>query len=181
MKSLPRFFGFLFALGMLFIAGAQRGSAETPDSEQISKLLEDAKIHAVQAEDDAASLESFTRSKVSWTQHAIELESMKRHVNEIGKIVAEMQELEPQGSPWQKQAIAQVSPLLRDMASHLGDTINHLNDNQTRVHMPAHMDYTKKNYELAKQTADLIRDFIEYDQAQATAANLEEKLELAEK
>lgn len=181
MKSLPRCLGFLFALGVLLFAGVQRSSAENADSEQISKLLADAKTHAVQAEDDAASLDSFTRSRVSWQQHAIELESMKRHVNEIGKIVAEMQELEPQGSPWQKQAIAQISPLLRDMGDHLGKTIEHLNNNQKRIHMPAHMDYTKKNFELAKRTADLIRDFIEYDQAQATAATLEDKLELAEK
>jgi hypothetical protein len=180
MKSLPRYLGFLFALGVLLFAGVPRSSAENADSEQISKLLADAKIHAVEAEDDAASLDSFTRSRVSWQQHAIELESMKRHVNEIGKIVADMQELEPQGSPWQKQAIAQISPLLRDMGDHLGKTIEHLNNNQKRIHMPDHMEYSRTNYQLAKRTADLIRDFIEYDQAQATTAQLEEKLELAQ-
>lgn len=181
MKSLPRSLAYLFALTLLLFVGVQRSPAETPDSEQISKLLADAKTHAVQAEDDAASLESFTRSKVSWRQHVIELESMKRHVNEIGKIVADLQELEPQASAWQKQAIAQVSPLLRDMGSHLSKTIEHLNNNQTRIHMPEYMDYTRKNYQLAKQTANLIGDFIEYDQAQNTAAMLEDKLEIAEK
>jgi hypothetical protein len=179
MKYLSRSLS-LIALGLALVAGIQRSSASTPDSEQISQLLADARNHAVQAEDDAATLDSFTRSKVSWRSHSTELDSMKVHVNEMGRIVAQMQELEPQGSAWQRQAIAQVTPLLRDMADHLSSTIQHLNDNQNGVHMPAYLDYTRKNYELANRTADLIRDFISYDQAQSTAATLEDKLELAQ-
>lgn len=179
MKLLPRSLAFLSALALILFAGTQSTSAATPDSQQITQLLNDAKTHAVQAEDDAASLEAFTRSRVSWRQHTYELDSMKLHVNEMGKIAAELRNLEPQGSTWQKQAIGQVIPLLKDMADHLTKTIQHLNENQNQVHMAPYTDYARTNYELAKRTADLIRDFVEYDQAKSTAESLEDKLELA--
>jgi hypothetical protein len=179
MKTLPRTLTFLFALALIPFAGIQRASAATPDSGQITQLLADAKSHAVQAEDDAATLEGYARSRVSWKLHSYELDSMKQHVNEMGKIAAELQNLEPQASDWQKRAIHQVIPLLKDMAGNLNKTIEHLNENQARVHMPAYIDYTRTNYELAKRTADLIRDFVDYDEARSAAAALEDKLELA--
>lgn len=181
MKSLPRYLTYLFALVAVLTVGIQRASAATPDSEQITKLLHDAKIHAVQAEDDAATLQSYTRSRLSWGSHATELNSMKVHVNEMGKIAADLQKLEAEGSEWQKQAIAQVMPLLKDMADNLNKTILHLNDNQRRIHLTEYKDYTHKNYELARMTAKLISDFIEYDEAKSTAMSLEDKLELAGK
>ncbi len=181
MKSLPRSLTFLCALALVLFAGIQRASAATPDSTKITQLLNDAKSHAVEAQGDAATLEAYTRSRVSWKLHSYELDSMKLHVNEMGKIAVELQDLEPLGSDWQKQAIQQVMPLLRDMAGNLTKTIQHLNENQAQVHMSAYREYTRTNYQLAKRTADLIRDFVDYDEARATTASLEDKLELAQK
>ncbi len=179
MRALPRTLTFLFAMTVLLFAGIRPSSAATPDSEQISKLLTAAKSHAIEAEDDAATLESYTRSGVSWKMHGYELESMKGHVNELGKIAADLQQLEPQGSAWQKQAIHQVIPLLREMAGNLTKTIQHLNENQNRLQMQEYRDYTRTNFELANRTANLIRDFVDYDEARSTAELLEDKLELA--
>jgi len=179
MKSLPLTLGSVPAVALVLLAGTQGASAATQDSKQISSLLNEAMTHAVQAEDDATALDSFTRSAVSWKLHTYELDSMKLHVNELGRIAAELQDLEPEASEWQKQAIHQVIPLLRDMAGNLTKTIQHLNENQSQVHMPAYRDYTRTNFELAKRTAELIRDFVAYDEARSTAESLETKLELA--
>jgi hypothetical protein len=181
MNSLSRSLTFLLGLALVLFAGIARSSAATPDSEQITKLLDEARSHALQAEDDAATLESYTRSRVNWKLHAYELDSMKQHVNELGKIASQMQELEPQGSTWQKQTTRQVMPLLREMAANLTNTMQHLNENQSRVHMQPYLEYTRTNYELAKRTADLIRDVVDYSEAKSTAESLEEKLELAQK
>jgi hypothetical protein len=184
MKSIPRKLAFLCALFLVPFVGIQRASADTPDtpdSAQITQLLNDAKSHAVEAEEDAATLESYTRSRVSWKLHTYELDSMKKHVNEMGKIASDLQNLEATGSDWQKQAIHQVMPLLRDMAGNLNKTIEHLNENQSQIHMTSYREYTRTNYELAKRTADLIRDFVDYDQALAKATALEDKLELSQK
>lgn len=70
-------------------------------------------------------------------------------------------------------------PLLKDMAGNLSNTIQHLNENQSQVHMQSFKDYTRTNYQLAKRTADLIRDYVDYDQAKSAAESLSNKLELA--
>ena len=184
MKSIPRKLAFLCALFLVPFVGIQRASADTPatpDSAQITQLLNDAKRHAVEAGEDAATLESYTRSRVSWKLHTYELDSMKKHVNEMGKIASDLQNLEATGSDWQKQAIHQVMPLLRDMAGNLNKTIEHLNENQSQIHMTSYREYTRTNYELAKRTADLTRDFVDYAQALAKATALEDKLELSQK
>ena len=105
---------------------------------------------------------------------------MKKHVNELGKVAGEMNDLKAEGSPWQQDAIQQVTPLLEEMASNLTRAIEHLNANQSQVHMQTFRDYARTNYELAKRTADLIRDYVDYDEARSAAESLEQKLETAQ-
>lgn len=152
--------------------------AQNSDSAKISQLFSEAEHHAVLLDDDAATLESFTRSKVGWQTHGSQLESIKTHVNNLGKVTAQLNDLRSEGSPWQQQAIDQLNPLLQEMADHLTATINHLNENQNRVHMPAYQDYAHGNYELASRISQMIKDFVEYDQAKAKSQSLGQKLEL---
>jgi hypothetical protein len=181
MKSLPHTIVFPIVVGLVMFCGTSRGSAQTRDSEQISQLLTEAKTHALNAEDGAAKLDAYTRARLSWRSHGNQLEAMKVHVNELGKIAGELNALAPQGSPWQQQAAQQVMPLLKEMASNLNNAIEHLNENQSQVHMQTFRDYARTNYDLAKRTADLIRDLVDYDEAKSRAESLEQKRELAQK
>lgn len=176
--SIKTIFSSFAVAGLLLAIGSPMLTAQSLDSEEISKLLSTARTHAVLAEDDAATLESFTKSKLAWRTHAIKLEAMKEHVNDLGRVTKQMADLRSQGSPWQQEAIDQTTPLLRNMANHLTATINHLNDNQARVHMPPYIEYARTNRELAARTAEVIKDFVEYDEAKATADSLEHSLEL---
>ena len=65
------------------------------------------------------------------------------------------------------------------MAEHLTATIKHINDSPSRVHMPPYQEYVHANYEFASKTAAMIRDFVDYDEAQSRAESLEAKLELS--
>jgi hypothetical protein len=181
MKSLPRTIVLPIVMGLVMFSGTSRSSAQSQDSEQISQLLVEAKSHALDAEDDAAKLEAYTRSRLSWRAHGNQLEAMKVHVNELGRIAGQLNDLAPQGAPWQQQAIRQVMPLLTEMAGNLNSAIEHLNENQSRVHMEPFRDYSRTNYDLAKRTADLIRDVVDYDEAKSRAGSLEQKMELAQK
>ncbi|MGB7549578.1 MAG: hypothetical protein WBM14_17710 [Terracidiphilus sp.] len=171
-------FGTLAALALVLSMSARIVRAQSMDSEEISNLLAQAKSHAVLAEDDSATLESFTRSKLSWESFARKITVIRDHVNELGKLHGQLLELRPQGSPCQQRAIDQIDPLVREMADHLTAAINHLNDNQSKVHMPPFRDYVNANYELASRTAALIRDFVAYDEASSKADSLEQQLEL---
>lgn len=181
MKALPQSIIFPAVLGLLMFSATSISSAQPiQDSERIRELLSEAKGHALDAENDAATLEGYTRSRLSWKSHANQLEAMKVHVNELGKIAGEMSDLKTEASPWQLGAIEQVTPLLQEMASNLTHAIEHLNANQSQVHLQTFQDYARTNYELASRTADLIRDFVDYDEARSKAESLEQKLELAQ-
>ena len=166
----------LAALALTFAFGARIMRAQSADSEEISKLLVQAKVHAAELEDDAADLDSITRSKLSWKQHANKLERMREHINSLGQVSKQLNEKRSEGSPWQQKAIDQIDPLLREMAINLSATINHLNEQQSQVHMPAYREYVHSNYELASKTARLIRDFVDYDEAKSQTEAFESKL-----
>jgi hypothetical protein len=178
LRSIFRISGGLAVFALLLAMNAPFATAQASDSEQISGLLSEAQHHAMLVDDDASALQSFTRSKLSWQTHGKQLESMKAHVNDLGKVIKQLNDLRSEGSPWQQQAIDQINPLLQDMADHLTATINHLNENQNRVNMPAYQDYARGNYELANKTVQAINDFVDYDKAKSQSQALEQKLEL---
>ena len=171
-------FGTLAVLATMFTIGSRMMPAQSPDSEEISNLLAQAKSHAVQAEDDAATLDSYARSKLSWKSHAAKLDEMKNHVNALGKVSKELVDQRAIGSPWQQKAVDQIDPLLREMAVLLTATINHLKENPSQVHLPKYREYAHANYEVANKIAGMIRDFVEYDEVQSRVDALEAKLGL---
>lgn len=70
MKSLPQTIILPAVLGLLMFSGTSMSSAQTTqNSERISQLLSEAKNHALEAENDAATLEAYTRSRLSWRAH----------------------------------------------------------------------------------------------------------------
>jgi hypothetical protein len=152
--------------------------AQSSDSQEISDLLVEAKHEAVVVADDAATLDSFARSKAHWQTHSARLVQMAEHVNALGKVNKQLSDLKPQGSPWQQQAISQIDPLLRDLAAQLTTTIDHLNSNQSRIHLSPYRDYVAATHESASSMKEMICDFVEYDKAQSKARDLEQKLEL---
>lgn len=178
LQSIQRILVAIAAFGSLFLIGLPYATAQKADSEEISKLMTEAKTYAIQAEDDSATLESFTRSNLEWRSHAVKLEQIKENVNKLGKVAKQMNDLSAEASPWQEEAIRQIDPLLRSMADHLTSTIEHLNKNQSQVHMPPYRDYVHANFEFASRTSELISDFVDYDKAKARADALEQKLEL---
>lgn len=171
-------FGAVAALALIFAMGSRMMPAQAADSEAVSKLLEQAKSEAFQAEDDAATLDAFFRSRLTWQSHVGKLNEIAEHINALGKMSKELTDQRAMGSPWQQKAIDQIDPLLREMADLLTATIKHGNERPSRLHMPAYRNYVHANYELASKTAGMIRDFVDYDEAQSKAQSLEAKLDL---
>lgn len=164
----------LFAL----VAGPSYANAQNRDSAEISHLLNQAKSHAVQLDSDAAELESYSNSRLNWHTHANQLELMRAHVNNLGKLLDQMHSMRSEGSPWQQDAIDRIDPLLRMMADQLTVTIEHGNKNPNTIHMMKYRNYTHACADLASRTARLISDIVAYDKAQSRAQMLEQDLEL---
>ncbi len=150
------------------------------DSSEIAAIFSEIKTHAVLAEADAEVLNSYARSEVTWQTHAHRISEMKVHVNDLVRDYQKVNELRPTGSAWQQQTIDQMAPLIRGMADHLGAAIDHLNQNQSRVHMKPWQDYVRANRDYAVKTANLLRDVVEYGEAKDKANSLEQRLGLNE-
>src|SRR5215469_10412264 len=95
----------------LFLSVSMPANAQKADSKQISDLFAEIKESATLAEDDAQTVESYTRTNASWQSHAEQLGQIKEHVDGLLADYNRMAGLRDEGSPWQQEAIDQLRPL----------------------------------------------------------------------
>lgn len=164
----------------VIVPSAARASTASQDSTKIVSLLGEIKTHAALASDDAARLESYSRSKLSWQSHNRQLVRIKGHVDRLLEDYNLLNSLRPEGSAWQQEAIDRIDPLLREIADNLTATINHLNDNRDRVHMQPFRNYASANAKLLEEASKTVSDMVDYGEAKATSERLQRELELPE-
>ena len=153
-------------------------AATNPESVDINKLLADAKAEAVELKTDAINMESFTRMNSGWENYASQLEMIRGHVNNSGKLLTKLKDAAPSGALWQQTAISRIEPYLKEMADNTTTTINYLNSNQSKVRLPEFRDLVKANAENATSLEALIRDIVDYGNTKERFERLSRKLEL---
>lgn len=171
-------------LAILVISASQiLMAADEPaqDSEQVAELFQQAKQSSAQLATDSEELVTFQKSHVNWESHANQLNTIKEHVNKIGKLEQELRDARESGSPWQQEAIDRVNPLLQELASNLETTINHLNNNRSALFAPPYPDYVQTNSDLATELHSMISDFVDYGKTKQKFQELQQKLEVAER
>ena len=152
-------------------------AAVNPDSEQVSKLLSEAKTMAFQLKEDALTMESFTRSNVSWEGHAAAIHQIKEHINVLGRQVAKLKAAEDTASPWQKTAIDRINPFLDEMSGYTTAVIERLNGDRKHT-IADYKDYLEANADYATDMAAMIGDFVDYGNAKDRTERLGAKLEV---
>jgi hypothetical protein len=124
----------LLVAGILVMSPAL-ATANVPDSEQVSKLLSEAKTQAFQLMEDASTMESYTRSNASWQSHPAAVDQMKEHINAAGRTLTKLEDARHTASPWQATAMDRVKPLLKEIASNTETVIQlHQQESQTTIH-----------------------------------------------
>ena len=151
------------------------------DSAEITALLADAKTEAGQLKLDTAEMETFARSTLSWKTFASKISQIKDHVNKVGELTSKMNDARHGGSPWQQQAIDRINPLLQELASNVGATINHLSEHQSLVHSTHYREYVQTNHQQATNLASLISDYVEYGKTKDRMEALSKDLEVPER
>jgi hypothetical protein len=157
---------------MVFVSGSMPAHG---DSAQASKLLQDAKTSAAQLARDTDQMMSFARSKVSWQSHAGQITLIKEHVNNSGKILADLHNARDGADPSQQEAIDKITPILQQLASNTQSIINNLNSTKT-TWSPEFQGYVKSNSELANDLSKLIGDYLDYESAKSRTEGLGQKL-----
>ncbi|MDE3200510.1 MAG: hypothetical protein KGN79_06265 [Acidobacteriota bacterium] len=160
------------------IAFAFAAKAQSNDSARINDLLKNVKSHAALATHDAEMLQSFTRSDLSWQSHAIQINMIKEHINNLIEDHNAMIAAREEASPWQQKAIDRTDPVVKEIADRLTATIDHLNNNQNKIKLQAYRDYVHSSYELITTLDKMVNDFVNYEEAKSKADTLEQDLEL---
>jgi len=167
----------LVAAGMIVMSPSLKAAG--PDSEQVSKLLSDAKTQAFQLKEDAITMEAYTRMTSDWESHSIVVNQMKEHINAAGKTLAKLEELRDSASPWQQTAIDRIKPLLKEIASSTTTVINFINKKPTRLFNTEYKDYIEANADNADRLSRLVADFVDYGNTKNRLDRLTSKLEIS--
>lgn len=162
----------VMAASLYLLPALQAADEPVPDSPEVTNLLSKAKSHAIQLRDDSEMMHGFAMSNLSWESHAQQITTIKGHINNLGKVLQQMSDEYEAASPWQQKAIDHVTPLAREMAANVEETIDHLGENQQRVHMPKFRDYLKANYDLSTNLSKLISDYVSYGKNKANFEKL---------
>lgn len=145
--------------------------------QEVSAILAEVKTEAIQLRRDADELKSFTHSTLTWQSHAVKVEEIKRHVNNAGKSFSKLDSTRAEASPSQQQAIDRINPLLKELASNVTSTIEHLNQKPQLLQTGPYVEYAAANYELASNLAELVSDYVEYGKSKARSEELATNLE----
>ena len=164
-------------LAGFLLAPSTLNATDVPDSEQVSKLLSEAKTLAFQIKEDAVTMESYTRMNVTWEGHAAAINQIKEHVNALGRQVAKLKDARSSASPWQKTAIDRIDPYLDELGGYTSAVIEHLRGEPKRA--PAeYKDYLEANADYASDLAAMIADFVDYGRTKERLERSTTKLEI---
>jgi DNA repair exonuclease SbcCD ATPase subunit len=164
-------------LGLMLFSVPVLVLALQEENGEVSQILQDARDKAAVLSRDADEMETLTRSDVSWQSHASMLETMKDDVNDLAQDVQKLTAERDKASPWQRQAIDRMLPMMKELAANTTAALNHLKDLQRRPVSPEYANYLRQNSETSKQLSDLISSVVQYDQTRAKLEKLELKLE----
>jgi hypothetical protein len=163
--------------GWVAIATPAR-AAESAQADKVSSILSAAKIQAFQLKEDADVLETYTRSNVSWESHADAIDRMKENVNQMGHLLAELQDNRKNAAPWQQAVIDRIIPVAKELASNTTSAIETLNKNPRSINTGPYQEYVEALYDSANNLASTIANFTEYGKTKERMERLANKLEI---
>lgn len=167
----------LLVVALLSVAPAIASARTVKDSEEVFGFLAEAKTVAVQLQKSAEEMNSFEPFRTNWKTQAAKIDEIKRCVTRLGEFVTKMNNAEAP-SPWQQQAIREISSMAEELAANVTMTIFHLNENQDRLIVSSFPEYVAANAELATDMAQLISDYVAYGEAKQDAEELSFELGL---
>jgi hypothetical protein len=164
-------------IGFFGIPVAAR-SAGPQDSEQVTKLLKEARAEAFQLKDDAGEMATFTYQTVTLASHAEAINRTRDHVNALGRTEQKLQAAKATAAPWQRVAIDRMEPFIDELTGYTSAIIEHIN--QAPKHTAAeYQDYLEANADYSSDLAAIIAQFVDYGQSKERMDRLAAKLEIA--
>jgi uncharacterized surface protein with fasciclin (FAS1) repeats len=149
---------------------------EVSQVSKIDDMLADFESKAIETRRDAAMLESKRRNQqLSWQTHADKLSVMKQHINEMGKMLAELEGMKSKATLFQEKAIEAARPHLQDMAERVEKGINWLNEDRRSISKTEYRDNLHGIWSSADQLYRNVDAIIDYHEARMRLHELAEE------
>jgi len=142
----------------------------------VTGLFQEARTTAAQLNRDAAIMESYTRSNLSWQTHSAQITRIKEHINNAGSILSQMHAAREDAKPWHQDAIDGITPALKQLAASTESIINHLNENPSHLRDPNYVEYLRSNAQSANELSSAISNVVNFDNTKTRMEELEAKL-----
>ena len=152
-------------------------AATVPDSEQVTKLLSEAKTQSFQLKEDAVTMESFNRMAVSVDTQKAMINQIRDHINTLGRTEAKLKDAAGAAAPWQKLVINRILPFLDELVGYTSAVIEQYNG-EVHHNFAEMKDYLEANADYSTDLAKMIADFVDYGRTKDRLQNLKEKLEI---
>jgi len=125
--------------------------------------------------DRAAKLDAFTRHPrlMGWESHAIELDQVRFHINDMGETLCRLQTIRHVLEPWQQKAVDRITPRLAALADQTEAAIEYLRENQTYLADPAYADYFDQIYEGSRDLREATTRYVDYAETTSEVERLE--------
>ena len=142
----------------------------------IDDMLATLESKAIEARRDAAVLESKRRNQqLSWQTHADKLNVMKNHINEMGTMHAQLEQMKPKATLFQEKAIDAARPHLENMADRVEKGIAWLNEDRRSISKPEYKDNLHGIWNDADQLYRNVDTIIDYHDARMRLHELAEQ------
>jgi hypothetical protein len=164
------------SVGALLVLLMAKTNVLAQTNADLSPLFQEARTTATQLHRDATTMESFTRSNLTWQSHSAQVKLIKEHINKAGSILSQMQAARADAKPWHQDAIDGITPVLKQLAANTDSIINHLNDNPGWLKDPTYMQYLKSNQQLASDLSAAVSNVVDYDNTKTRMEELQGKV-----
>jgi len=159
----------LLMAGCLLALGLTLRAAEDQTA-QVSKLLSDAKVQAVQLREDAGELWLLTQvppsaSSAAQIRPETHAEAIHKISADVSAMTVQLEKLENArkgAAPWQQNAIDSIKPLIREMVTSTTTLVEYIDKNPTRTTTDVYKEYVEANADRANQLATLIMTYVDY-------------------
>jgi len=149
---------------------------EVSQVSKIDDMLAAFESKAIETRRDAAILESKRRNhRLSWQTHADKLSTMKEHINDMGKMLADLEGMKAKATLFQEKAIEAARPHLEDMAQRVEKGINWINEDRRSIAKAEYRDNLHGIWSSADELYRRLDTIIDYHEARMRLHELAEE------
>jgi len=162
-------------LAAILAAPARSPAAATASTTaQITSQLKEAKKASYELRTNAERLAAITRGiSHSWQSHSQSLNEAREHVNRLGQMLVDLEELKPHASQPQQMAIESMRPRLAQMANALTSAIELVSDGSNNIRFSPYGDAVESVTEHSTSLHQTLDTVLKYEAAKAQFDGLE--------